>query len=44
LFAEVNGEKVELSRTPLNGEPDLTALGERLRLFYVEGVSKLIGA
>ena len=44
LLAEVNGEKVELLRTPLNGEPDLTALGERLRLFYLEGVRKLIGA
>ncbi|MEG4087918.1 serine/threonine-protein kinase [Microcoleus sp. Pol12B4] len=44
LLAEVNGEKVELLRTPLNGEPDLTALGERLRLFYLEGARKLIGA
>ncbi|MEG4442088.1 serine/threonine-protein kinase [Microcoleus sp. AT9_B5] len=44
LLAEVNGEQVELLRTPLNGEPDLTALGERLRLFYLEGVRKLIGA
>lgn len=44
LLAEVNGEKVELLKTPLNGEPDMTALGERLRLFYVEGVRKLIGA
>jgi serine/threonine-protein kinase len=44
LLAEVNGEKVELLRTPLNGEPDMTALGERLRLFYLEGVRELIGA
>jgi len=44
LLAEVNGAQVELLRTPLNGEPDMTALGERLRLFYVEGVRKLIGA
>ena len=44
LLAEVNGEQVELLRTPLNGEPDTTALGERLRLFYLEGVRKLIGA
>jgi serine/threonine-protein kinase len=44
LLAEVNGEKVELLRTPLNCEPDMTALGERLRLFYLEGVRKLIGA
>jgi eukaryotic-like serine/threonine-protein kinase len=44
LLADVNGEKVELLRTPLNCEPDLTALGERLRLFYLEGVRKLIGA
>lgn len=44
LLAEVNGEKVELLRTPLNGEPDFTALGERLRLFYLEGARKLIGA
>ncbi|MBD2039746.1 serine/threonine protein kinase [Microcoleus sp. FACHB-672] len=44
LLAEVNGEQVELLRTPLNGEPDLTALGERLRRFYLEGVRKLIGA
>lgn len=44
LLAEVNGEKVELLRTPLNGEPDMTVLGERLRLFYLEGVRKLIGS
>jgi len=44
LLAEVNGKKVELLRTPLNYEPDMTALGERLRLFYLEGVRKLIGA
>ncbi|MEG4814912.1 hypothetical protein [Microcoleus sp. K5-D4] len=44
LLAEVNGEKVELLRTPLSDEPDLTTLGERLRLFYLEGVKKLIGA
>jgi hypothetical protein len=43
-LAEVNGAQVELLRTALNCEPDLTALGERLRLFYVEGVRKLIGA
>jgi len=44
LLAEVNGEKVELLRTPLNGEPDFTAFSERLRLFYLEGARKLIGA
>lgn len=44
LLAEVNGEQVELLRTPLNGEPDFTAFSERLRLFYLEGVRKLIGA
>jgi len=44
LLAEVNGEKLELLRTPLNGEPDFTAFSERLRLFYLEGVRKLIGA
>ena len=44
LLADVNGEKVELLRTPLNGEPDFTAFSERLRLFYLEGVRKLIGA
>ncbi|AFZ10812.1 serine/threonine protein kinase (plasmid) [Oscillatoria nigro-viridis PCC 7112] len=44
LLAEVNGEKVELLRTPLNGEPDFTAFSEHLRLFYLEGVRKLIGA
>ncbi|MEG4408587.1 serine/threonine-protein kinase [Microcoleus sp. MON2_D5] len=44
LLAEVNGAQVELLRTPLNCEPDLTVLGERLRLFYLEGVRKLIGA
>jgi serine/threonine-protein kinase len=44
LLAEVNGEKLELLRTPLKGEPDFTAFSERLRLFYVEGVRKLIGA
>ena len=43
LLAEVNGEQVELLRTPLNGEPDLTAFSERLRIFYLEGVRKLIG-
>lgn len=43
LLAEVNEEKVELLRTPLNGEPDLTAFNERLRLFYIEGAKKLIG-
>jgi serine/threonine-protein kinase len=44
LLAEEKGEQVELLRTPLNGEPDFTALGERLRIFYLEGVRKLIGA
>jgi serine/threonine protein kinase len=44
LLAEVNGEKLELLRTPLNGDPDFTAFSERLRLFYLEGVRKLIGA
>ena len=43
LLAEVNEEKVELLRTSLNGEPDLTAFNERLRLFYIEGAKKLIG-
>ncbi|MEG4812532.1 hypothetical protein QUA82_33920 [Microcoleus sp. F8-D3] len=44
LLAEEKGEQVELLRTPLNGELDFTALGERLRLFYLEGASKIIGA
>ena len=44
LLAEVNGEKLELLRTSLNGEPDFTAFNERLRLFYLEGARKLIGA
>jgi serine/threonine-protein kinase len=44
LLAEVNGEKLELLRTPLNGEPDFTAFSERLRLFYLEGVRNLMGA
>jgi serine/threonine-protein kinase len=44
LLAEVNGEKVELLRTPLNGEPDFTAFSERLRLFYLEGARNLMGA
>lgn len=44
LEAEVNGEQVELLRIPLNSEPDFTAFNERLRLFYIEGVSKMIGA
>ena len=44
LLAEVNGEQVELLRTPLNGESDFTAFSERLRLFYLEGVRKLIEA
>ena len=42
LLAEVNGEQVELLRTPLNGEPDFTAFKERLRLFYIEGASNII--
>lgn len=42
LLAEVNGEQVELLRTPLNGESDFTAFNERLRLFYLEGASKII--
>jgi serine/threonine-protein kinase len=44
LLAEVNGEKLELLRTPLNGEPDFTAFNERLRLFYLEGARNLMGA
>ncbi|MEG4106084.1 hypothetical protein [Microcoleus sp. S13_C5] len=44
LLAEVNVKKVELLRTPLNGEPELTALDERLSILYLEGVRKLIGA
>ncbi len=44
LLAEVNGEKVELLRTPFNGEPDFTAFSERLRLFYLEGARNLMGA
>lgn len=44
LLAEVNGEQVELLRTPLNGESDFTAFSERLRLFYLEGARKLIEA
>jgi len=44
LLPEVNGEKVELLRTPLNGEPDMTAFSERLRLFYLEGARNLMGA
>ncbi|MEG4580755.1 MULTISPECIES: serine/threonine-protein kinase [unclassified Microcoleus] len=44
LVAEVNGAQVELLRTPLNCEPDLTPLGERLRLFYLEGARNLMGA
>lgn len=44
LLAEVNGEKLELLRTPLNGEPDFTAFNERLRLFYLEGARNLMKA
>lgn len=44
LLAEVYGDKVELLRTPLNGEPDLAAFRDRLRRFYLEGAKKLIGA
>ncbi|MBD1938892.1 serine/threonine-protein kinase [Microcoleus sp. FACHB-68] len=44
LLAEVKGEQIELLRTPLNGDPDFTAFSEHLRLFYLEGVRKLIGA
>jgi serine/threonine-protein kinase len=44
LLAEVNGEKLELLRTPLNGEPDFTAFNERLRLFYLEGARNLMRA
>lgn len=44
LLAEVNEEKLELLRTPLSGEPDFTAFSKRLRLFYLEGVKKLMGA
>lgn len=42
LLAEVNEEQIELLRTPLNGESDFTAFSERLRLFYLEGASKII--
>ena len=44
LLAEVNGEKLELLRTSLNGEPDFTAFNERLRLFYLEGARNLMKA
>ena len=37
-------EQFEPLRNLFNAEPDFTALGDRLRIFKVEGVMKLIGA
>jgi hypothetical protein len=50
LRKSVSGMLGTLMRTPKlyhlarrNGEPNSTAFRERLRLFYLEGVRKLIG-
>lgn len=44
LLSELNGERIELLRVPLNNEPDFVAFRERLRLFYIQGVISIIGA
>ncbi len=42
LVSELKGKEVELLRTPLSGEPDLTGFSQRLKDFYYEGVDSII--